>query len=418
MRPGAEVTLIGHAHVQEHWALRDFLTRIAQPYNWLEAGTCSLDFPEDKLPAVLVPRAAGGEIIPSASVKKIAEAWGIRRQPEADRYDLAIMGGGPAGLAAAVYAASDGLNTIVIENDLPGGQAGHTSKIENFFGFPQGIGGAELTQLALTQAAEFGAEVCSLAPALHVRQLEEGFAINCKGDGWEVQADQVIAATGMQWRRLKPVDDYLEEGGSGVHYGAGRSEAIHSEGQVVAVVGAGNSAGQAAMTFAEAGAKVKLLVRGGSIEKSMSEYLVARVSASANIEVVLQAEIARVNHYEGGSPNAPGAIMLDMKGTEKGGQAFEEWVDKVFVCIGGEPRTEWADGLDLVAEKGFLKTGPDLPEVPQAFWDIGRPPTALETSVPGLFAAGDVRWGSPRRVGGAVGDGAAAVSLAHRVRQS
>lgn len=411
-RPSAEVTLIGHAHEKSHWKLRDFLTRIAQPYNWLEAGTCSLEFPEEKLPAVLVPRAAGGEIIPAASVKKIAEAWGIRRTPEADKYDLAILGAGPAGLAAAVYAASDGLNTIVIETDLPGGQAGHTSKIENFFGFPDGIGGAELTQLALGQASEFGAEVCSLAPALAVENPgtdEEGFHVVCSGDAWALEANQIVAATGMQWRKLRPVDAYLDAGGTRAYYGAGRSEAIHSAGQRVGVVGAGNSAGQAAMTFADAGAMVVLLVRGESIERSMSDYLAERIRGNGNIEVRTNFEVADIIEEP-----TDGEISELVVATEDG--RAPEIVDKLFVCIGGEPRIGWADGLQLVNEKGFLKTGPDLLQTPQAFWDIGRPPTALETSVPGLFAAGDVRWGSPRRVGGAVGDGAAVVALAHRVR--
>lgn len=408
-RPNAEVTLIGHAHVKSHWELRDFLTRIAQPYNWLEAGTCAIEFPEEKLPAVMVPRAAGGEMIPSASVRKIAEAWGIRRMPEADHYALAILGAGPAGLAAAVYAASDGLNTIVVETDLPGGQASYTSKIENFFGFPDGIGGAELTQLAMGQVHEFGAEVCSLAPAIHVcvDEANGGFTINCSKDNWGIHAEQVVAATGMQWRKM-PVIDALPE----VHYGAGRSEVVHSEGDTVAIIGAGNSAGQAAMSFAEAGANVVLLVRGGSITASMSSYLSDRVLAQDNIDIRLNSEVTG-----GGETNRGLELKVqDSHSTSDPEHHRIETVDKVFICIGGQPRTSWGQGLELIHEKGFLKTGPDLLQTPQAFWDIGRPPTALETSVPGLFAAGDVRWGASRRVGGAVGEGSAVVALAHRVR--
>lgn len=411
-RPTAEVTLIGHSHIKEHLALRDFLTRIAQPYNWLEAGSCGLDFRDEELPAVLVPAAAGGEVIIRATVQHVAEAWDIRRQPEADHYDLAILGGGPAGLASAVYAASDGLSTIVIETELPGGQANNTSNIENFFGFPQGIGGAELAQLAMRQAYEFGAEVCSLAPAIHVSQdtADGGFQIDCHKDGWGIHAHQVVGATGMQWRKMPAIDELPE-----VFYGAGRSEVIHSVDQKVAIIGGGNSAGQAAMSFADAGAKVKLLVRGDRLEKSMSAYLAERIKASPNVDVQRNSEVTG-----GGITNR--GLELVVQDPHASAESKErefhrvETVDKVFICIGGQPRTQWANGLDLVHEKGFLKTGPDLLQTPQAFWDIGRPPLALETSVPGLFAAGDVRWGASRRVGGAVGDGSAVVALAHRVR--
>lgn len=409
-RPNAEVTLIGHTHVKAHWELRDFLTRIAQPHNWLEAGKCSIPFPEDKLPAVLVPAAAGGEIIAAASVRKVAEEWGIRRQPESDKYDLAILGAGPSGLAAAVYAASDGLKTIVVETDLPGGQASYTAKIENFFGFPEGIGGAELTQLAMQQAYEFGAEVCSLAPAIRVYQEDEdqfGFMVHCAKDEWKLRADQVVASTGMQWRKMHEIDGLNE-----VHYGAGRSEVIHSVGADVAIIGGGNSAGQAAMSFAEAGANVKLLVRGGDLFKSMSQYLAERVDGNRNIDVQLNSQVV------GGGESRRGLelqVQEPQHDPAKGHHRVLS-VDKAFICIGGAPRTSWATGLDLIHEKGFLKTGPDLLQTPQAFWEAKRPPTALETSVPGLFAAGDVRWGASRRVGGAVGEGSAVVALAHRVR--
>lgn len=409
-RPTAEVTLIGHSHIKAHLELRDFLTRIAQPYNWLEAGACGLDFRAEELPAVLVPYAAGGEVLVSATVKTLAEAWDIRRRPEADHYDLAILGGGPAGLAAAVYAASDGLSTIVVETELPGGQAGYTSNIENFFGFPEGIGGAELSQLAITQATEFGAEVCSLAPAIHVEQdtTDGGFMVNCAKDRWDLHAKQIVGATGMQWRKMPAIDELPE-----VFYGAGRSEVIHSVDQRVAIIGAGNSAGQAAMSFAEGGAKVKLLVRGSKLSKSMSTYLVDRIEAHPNVEVQLDSEVSG-----GGESHRGLELVVEETHAEGNPQqsARVETVDKAFICIGGVPRTSWANGLELVHEKGFLKTGPDLLQTPQAFWEAGRPPMALETSVPGLFAAGDVRWGASRRVGGAVGDGSAVVALAHRVR--
>src|SRR4051795_1722608 len=256
VRPTVQV--IGRRDDPEHYKLRDFLTRSAQPYDFFEAGTPEADALLDgqrELPVVI----NGDRVFEAATIEMLAEAWGGLDRPRYDRYDLAIIGAGPAGLAAAVYAASDGLRTIVFERDLPGGQASHTSMIENFLGFPEGIGGAELARLAGRQAEKFGAELMILRGVEGSRFDPAGRATIVYGGGCEVTADVVIGAPGMVWRRLE-VDGVEDLLGRGVYYGAGRSEAAHCSGDDVAVVGAGNSAGQAVMHLANSGARVKMLV--------------------------------------------------------------------------------------------------------------------------------------------------------------
>ncbi|MEA2426126.1 MAG: thioredoxin reductase, partial [Thermoleophilaceae bacterium] len=332
----------------------------------------------------------------------LVEAWRLDGDPKRERYDLAIVGAGPAGLAAAVYAASDGLSTVVFERDLPGGQASHTSMIENFFGFPDGIGGAELARLAGRQAENFGAELLirrGLVGHRGQRLLVEG--------GAEVEADVIIAAPGMEWRRLEVegVDELL---GRGVYYGAGRSEASQCGGLDVVVVGAGNSAGQAVMSLGNAAARVKMVVRGGDLRKSMSEYLVKRIEAHPLIDVLLHTRVTALDSETG---HLTGVTVED----EDGSSAIIP-AAALFLCIGGTPRTGWADEGGVRTDRaGFILTGPDLlnrGERPEG-WELDRDPLPLETTMPGLFAAGDVRHGSTKRVAGAVGDGAMAVALAH-----
>jgi thioredoxin reductase (NADPH) len=321
------------------------------------------------------------------------------------------VGAGPAGLAAAVYAASDGLSTIVFERDVPGGQASHTSLIENFFGFPEGIGGAELARLAGRQAEQFGAELMVMA-ALDRGELEgDGRSRFHAADGWSVTADVTLAAPGMVWRRLDVdgVDDLLDRG---VYYGAGRSEAIACGGHDVVVIGAGNSAGQAAMHLAGAGARVEMIVRGDSLAKSMSAYLVERISQHPAVTVRLRSRVVRLRYTSGLGDWLTGVDVEDA-----GGAVVELPARALFICIGGEPRTGWAAATGVrTDDRGFLLTGPDLLSggARPAAWPLDRDPLVLETSVPGLFAAGDVRHGSIKRVGAAVGEGATAVALAHR----
>jgi thioredoxin reductase (NADPH) len=291
------ITVVGHRLDAEHHRLRDFLSRTAQPFRWVDAGTPGGDqmlarycAPFAELPVVIE---SAGQVIVAATVERLAEAWQMNTPPAQASYDLAIVGAGPAGLAAAVYAASDGLSTLVLESDVPGGQTSHTSMIENFFGFPDGIGGAELARLAGRQAEGFGAELLLLSGVTgHAWGPDGRFAIEIHG-GYEVQAPVAIAAPGMVWRRLEVegVHELLERG---VYYGAGRSEAAQCGGDRVVVVGAGNSAGQAVMHLANAGAEVTMLVRGDDLGKSMSAYLVRRIEAHPLIDVRLRTELEAV----------------------------------------------------------------------------------------------------------------------------
>ena len=295
------VTLIGRRLEPEHHRVRDFLTRIAQPYEWLEAGSADADAALARLRSseLELPILVDGDgVLSAVTVRTLAEAWNMSRPPSRREYDIAIVGAGPAGLSAAVYAASDGLSTILLERDVPGGQASHTSSIENFFGFPEGIGGAELARLAGRQAEQFGAELTLLRGASGNRREPDGrFVIEVEG-GYEISAPVVVAATGMDWRRLavEGLDELL---GRGVYYGAGRSEAAQCGGEDAIVVGAGNSAGQAVLHLARAGARVTMLVRGDRLGRTMSEYLVRRIEESPLVEARFGAEVHAV-HADGG----------------------------------------------------------------------------------------------------------------------
>jgi thioredoxin reductase (NADPH) len=402
---------VGRRLEPEDHRLRDFLTRAAQPHDFYEAGSPQAE-------AVLAKAGARGADLPvvldgetvhaGTSVQRLAEAWNVYARPSRSHYDLMIVGAGPAGLAAAVYGASDGLSTAVAEEDLPGGQAGHTSLIENFFGFVEGIGGAELARLAGRQAERFGAELLILNGMVGSRFVPGEPARGRLSSGDEVTADIVLVACGMEWRRLE-LDGVSELLDHGVYYGAGRSEAMQCAGEDVMVVGAGNSAGQAVMNLASAGARVQMVVRGDSLSKSMSAYLVRRIEEHPNIEVRLRARVAEL-HADGGRLREVTVETAD-------GKLDRLPISSLFLCIGGVPRTRWAEGRHVRTDSaGFILTGPDLLEDgrrPQD-WPLDRDPLALETSVPGLFAAGDVRHGSTKRVAGAVGEGAMAVTLAYR----
>jgi thioredoxin reductase (NADPH) len=406
-----KVTVVGRRLAPEDHRLRDFLTRTAQPYEWIEAGSpealellSASGAPDAELP-VLIERDA---FIPAATVERVVQAWSPDRAPSRTSYDVVIVGGGPAGLAAAVYAASDGLSTIVIERNVPGGQASHTSLIENFFGFPGGIGGAELARLAGRQAEGFGAELLLMSGVGASRGGGgEPFTLDVAG-GYEVQAPVAIASPGMDWRRLEleGIDELL---GRGVYYGAGRSEAAQCGGDPVVVVGAGNSAGQAVMNLGNAGARVTMAIRGERLGKSMSAYLVERIEAHPLIDVRLGTEVIAVDANDG---MLASVMLCDSNGSNEHLAARA-----LFLCIGGQPRTAWTADVGVrVDAAGFILTGPDLlhdGRRPDG-WPLDRDPLALETSVPGLFVAGDVRSGSTKRVAAAVGEGAMAVALAHR----
>ena len=402
------ISVIGRRLGAEDHRLRDFLTRSAQPFDWLEAETeqarrrlAELGLAEGDLPVVLE---LDRVVVAGATVERLADAWGLRDAPQQDTYDVLIVGAGPAGLAASVYASSDGLSTLLVERDLPGGQASHTSRIENFFGFPDGIGGAELARQAGRQAEKFGTELILLDGITSSRADEDGCFTAVVGERHQVRARTVIAAPGMQWRRTE-VEGAEELLGRGVYYGAGRSEAMHNRGQPVVVIGAGNSSGQAVTNLADAGAQVTMLVRGDDLGRTMSAYLVERIERHPNIEVRLRTTLDAVE--------SDGEHLTAVRTGD--GDVLP--ARALFLCLGGVPRTGWAPehGVQL-DERGFILTGPDLLRAGRRpdGWAPARDPFPVETSVPGLFAAGDVRHGSTKRVAGAVGDGAMAVALAHR----
>jgi thioredoxin reductase (NADPH) len=409
VRPTVQV--IGRRLEPEHHRLRDFLTRIAQPHEFHEAGSAEATrllerhhTPHPALPVVI----DRDTVLEAATVERVAQAWQEAQGPSRAHYDLAIVGAGPAGLAAAVYAASDGLASVVFERDVPGGQASHTSLIENFFGFPDGIGGAELARLAGRQAERFGAELVLLRGVVG-SELVHGRRPRFMLDGGvEVSADVALAAPGMEWRRLDAdgVDELL---GRGVYYGAGRSEAAQCGGDDVIVVGAGNSAGQSVMHLAQAGARVQMIVRGDRLGARMSAYLVDRIERHPLITPRLRTRVLEL-HADDGHLSAVTVADADGRAERLPAQAL-------FLCLGGLPRTGWADAAGVRTDAaGYVLTGPDLlrdGRRPEG-WPLDRDPLALETSVPGLFAAGDVRHGSTKRVAGAVGDGAMAVALAER----
>src|SRR5580765_955070 len=403
------VQVVGRRMDAEHYRLRDFLTRTAQPYEWHEAGSAeadlllaSLGLVDAALPVVV----DGDRTFTAATVEMVALAWGGLQPPARTHYDFVVIGAGPAGLAAAVYAASDGVSTIVFDKDVPGGQASYTAMIENFFGFPDGIGGAELARLAGRQAERFGAELMVLRGVQGSRLKGHDELVELTlDDGSEISASVVLAATGMDWRRLElaGIDELL---GHGVYYGAGRSEAAQCAGQSVVVVGAGNSAGQAVLNFANATARVTMLVRGDRLEKTMSAYLIERIRHHPLIEVHLETQLTELH--------ADDDKIASVTFADSAGNSETRAVDGVFLCIGGRPNTDWCSREHVLTDSaGFILTGQDLlanGNAPEC-WPLDRDLFPLETSRVGLFAAGDVRHGSTKRVAAAVGEGSMVASL-------
>jgi len=394
------------------YAIRDFLTRSDVPFEWielasdeqarLEAGVDSLR--DKRLPVCLL---ADGTRMESPTIRQIVEKLGWYRNPRFSEYDLAIYGAGPAGLSAAVYGASEGLKTVVIERWAVGGQAGSSSRIENYLGFPQGISGADLAERARDQACRFGADIL-LARESVKGEVQAGKGVGYLADGSKILARCSLCATGVEYRQLSlPNEDRFH--GAGVYYGAGSSEASLCGNEHVFVVGGGNSAGQAAMHFARYATKVTIVLRGDCLRNTLSKYLLDRIRAAPNIEVMPNSEIVAVDGGE-----TLDRVTLMNRATGQSQTYSTHWL---FVCIGGEPNTAWAADIGAIRDEGgYLVTGPDLftdgqhPE----HWPLDRSPYYLETNIPGLFAAGDVRHGSVKRCASAVGEGAMAVTFVHR----
>jgi len=407
----SKVKVFGRTGSPQCFAVRDFLYRNDVAFEWIELHT------DDEARAIGLERVADdrlpvcvfddGTRMDQPTIRRISEKLGWFRDPSLSEYDLAIYGAGPAGLSAAVYGASEGLKTIVVERWAVGGQAGTSPKIENYLGFPQGISGAELADHAREQACRFGAEI--LISSEGVRgEFTAGKRVGYLADGTRVVARAAICATGVEYHRL-PVANEERFRGAGVYYGAGASEAALCVGHQVVVVGGGNSAAQATLHFSQYVAHAILVVRGDNLKSTVSAYLVDRISAAKNVEVLTQTEVTALE----GSDMLQ-AVLLTNRQTGASRRIETHWV---FVCIGGAPRTEWAVQAGVTRdEAGYLVTGPDLLRDDQRpdGWALDRPPYYLETNIPGLFAAGDVRHGSVKRCASAVGEGAMAVMFVHR----
>jgi thioredoxin reductase (NADPH) len=405
-----EIRVVGHRWSAECFSARDFLARNSVPYRWY-----SIDDPEgarllaaagateDDIPLVIT---TNGTALRAPSETEIANAVGLTTDPSVDFYDLVVIGGGPAGLGSAVYGASEGLRTLLVERQATGGQAGQSSRIENYLGFPDGVSGAQLTDRARRQAAKFGAEVLTARDVVGVEARGSARVVRF-GDGAEVAAHSIVLATGVSYRSLD-APGVAELTGRGVFYGSAATEAPACAGQDVYIVGGANSAGQAAVFFSRHARTVTLLVRGPDLTASMSHYLIRQLDAIENVHVRAGTEVVEAC----GDGHLERLVLADRRTGEK--QTVE--AGSMFVFIGAAPRTDWLDGVIARDERGFVRTGPDLVVGGQRppGWSLDRDPYHLESSVPGIFVAGDVRAESVKRVASAVGEGAMAVTLVHR----
>jgi thioredoxin reductase (NADPH) len=398
------VRLIGHRFSKDSHDLRDFLVRNRVPGRWLDierdgearellqvAGVAS-----DRLPVALLE---DGSVLERPTILELAERLGVAGTPAQAHYDLVVVGGGPAGLAAAVYGASEGLKTVMVEREAPGGQAGQSSRIENYLGFPAGLSGSDLARRATDQARRLGAELLTVQEAVGLRAEGAGRLVELSGGG-VLSASCVLVASGVSYRQLD-TPGFPELTGAGVYYGAAMTEARACADQHVVVIGGANSAGQAAVFFSGYAGAVTMLIRGRSLENSMSQYLIEQIAELPNIDVRTRSSAVAAEGEDGR------LRRLRVEGPD-GEETIE--VDACFVFIGASPRTDWLAGVVARDERGFILAGRDAQV---SGWPLQREPYMLETTVPGVFVAGDVRARSIKRVASAVGEGSMAVSLIH-----
>ncbi len=414
-RPPFEgIRVLGTRWSPKSYEMRDFLARNQVPYEWLDADAAervpevrrlleTFDGRTPKLPTVFFPE---GERLEEPAPSDVAARLGLRTRAGLEFYDVAIVGGGPAGLAAAVYGASEGLKTVMIEREAPGGQAGLSSRIENYLGFPSGLSGSVFARRAVDQARRFGVEIVSPQEASSIRTSDPYRFIRLN-DGAELSCHALILAMGVQWRKLGiPGEERLQ--GAGVYYGASSTEGISCRDEDVYLVGGANSAGQAAMFFAKFARRVVMLVRGPSLAATMSQYLIDQIGQTENIHVEPRSRVLEVHgedHLD--------AITI---ACDASGETRQEPAAALFIFIGAEPRTSWLDSVVERDDRGFILTGRDL--VPEGKrpkgWTLAREPGLLETNIPGVFAVGDVRHGSIKRVASGVGEGSVAIQFVHQ----
>jgi thioredoxin reductase (NADPH) len=406
--PFGGIQVIGNRWSSNSHRVKDFLARNQIPYQWQDiednADACSIYEGADtpKLPLVVFP---DGETLTDPDNAALAEKVGLKTSAQQPFYDLIIVGGGPAGLAAAVYGASEGLKTLLIEREAPGGQAGTSSRIENYLGFPSGLSGADLARRAVAQAQRFGVEI--LSQEVTNLRVQDQYRLLTLGDGAEVSCHALLIATGVSWRKMDvPGIDALT--GAGVYYGAAMTEALSCKGDDVYLIGGANSAGQAALHFAKYARCVTLLVRGASLEQGMSQYLVDELRALPTVRVWLNASVTSVQ----------GKTQLERITIAHSDTGETEVIPakSLFIFIGASPRTDWLDGVVERDANGFILAGPSLMQNGKRpdGWPLDRDPYLLETSVPGIFAAGDVMHESVKRVASAVGGGSIAVMFIHQ----
>ena len=409
-----DIVLVGSTYSADTLRIREFLMRNGHPYSYIDLERDpdvqnllkSFQVSASEIP-VLICR--GQIVLRNSSNQEIADCLGFNESIDQTHVrDLIIIGAGPSGLAAAVYGASEGLDVLMLETSSPGGQAGSSSRIENYLGFPTGISGQELAARAFNQAQKFGAHML-VAKAARLICDRKPFVIELE-NGTQISTRTVLIATGAQYRKL-PLENLSRFEGAGFYYGATFVEAQLCVGEEVIVVGGGNSAGQAAVFLAQTAKRVYMLVRSNSLAASMSQYLIRRIENSPSIILRLQTEIAAVE----GKDHLEAVYFRD----SQTGQTEKHDIRHIFVMTGADPNTHWLDGCIALDDKGFIKTGPDLlpDNLSAEGWPLTRQPYFLETSLPGVFAVGDVRGGSIKRVASAVGEGSTAISFVHKVLQ-